>query len=462
MNTLRVRLTLSHLLPLVIVLPLLGLILIYLIESQVLLKRAADSLKREATLLAGMMQQEPEFSVEWSQTWIENATANLAADMALLNATGEVVTANRATHPSIDSHQLDLLQSGTIITQIEYSLLIESNRLAVWVPLHDSAQDLLGTIQLTGHLETISTQFTQTRLLVFGAIVLSLFVAAILGLALSAQFKHRLDDVIHALQQTTEGSEISFAPTNAPKEFNTVLRAVQKLATDLEEAQQNRNKLLANLVHELGRPLGAMKSATNALVRGAYNEPELRQELLSGMNAQIDRLKSLLDNLAQLYSQSAGQMIIDRQPISLNNWLKSILTTWETAALAKGLAWNTTIAEDLPIIDIDPDRMAQVIGNLISNAIKYTPIDGTISISVEALPDAIQFQVEDTGIGVTADEQQRIFKPFYRGPDSSRFPQGMGLGLSIAQEIVNLHGGQIKLDQTPKQGSRFLIILPRA
>ena len=460
MNTLRVRLTVSHLLPLVFVLPLLGVILIYLIESQILLKRAADQLRDEATLLASMMPQDPELNL--NVEWINTVTTNLAADITVLDANGELVASNRAVQQSIEAHQLELLRSGTIITQIEYSLLIESNHLEVWVPLQDSAQNLLGMIQLTGHLDTISTHFMQTRFLVFGVIGLGLLIAAVLGLVLSTQFKRRLDDVIRALQQTTEGAEVPFVPANAPKEFDAVLKAVQSLASDLNEAQQNRKKLLVNLVHELGRPLGAMKSATNALLRGAYNEAELRQELLSGMNAQIDRLKSLLDNLAQLYSQSAGQMTIERQPITLNTWLQTILTTWEVAALAKGLNWNTSLPDDLPMVDLDPDRMAQVIGNLISNAIKYTAAGGTISIGIEVLPNVIQFQVEDTGIGITPDEQTRIFKPFYRGPDSSRFPQGMGLGLSIAQEIVKLHDGEIKIESEPGQGSRFQVILPRA
>jgi signal transduction histidine kinase len=109
---------------------------------------------------------------------------------------------------------------------------------------------------------------------------------------------------------------------------------------------------------------------------------------------------------------------------------------------------------------LDPDRLAQVVGNLLSNAIKYTPQGGTVSLAAGAGADEVWIRISDTGPGISADEQARIFAPFYRSQLNRRFPQGMGLGLSIASSLVAAHGGRLELDSAPGQGSHFTVRLP--
>jgi signal transduction histidine kinase len=104
--------------------------------------------------------------------------------------------------------------------------------------------------------------------------------------------------------------------------------------------------------------------------------------------------------------------------------------------------------------------LAQAVGNLISNAIKYTPAGGIVSIGVESDPQTVRIQVTDTGPGIALDDQARIFEPFYRGQTARRFPQGMGLGLTIARDLVVAHGGHLDVTSIPNQGSQFTISLP--
>jgi len=138
-----------------------------------------------------------------------------------------------------------------------------------------------------------------------------------------------------------------------------------------------------------------------------------------------------------------------------------VLSPWREAAQEKGLVWQTTISDDLPTEAIDPDRLAQALGNVVSNAIKYTPPDGRVRVAVESEPGAVRVQVRDTGLGIAPEEQARIFEPFYRGPASQRFPQGMGLGLSIARDLVVAHGGRIEVESVLAEGSAFTIVIPR-
>jgi signal transduction histidine kinase len=112
------------------------------------------------------------------------------------------------------------------------------------------------------------------------------------------------------------------------------------------------------------------------------------------------------------------------------------------------------------MVDIDPDRLAQAVGNLFSNAIKYTPPGGSVTLSAGASEHDIWIAVADTGPGIAAEERERVFEPFYRSVQQRRFPQGLGLGLTIARELVAAHGGSMTLTSAPGVGSRFTIHLP--
>jgi signal transduction histidine kinase len=177
------------------------------------------------------------------------------------------------------------------------------------------------------------------------------------------------------------------------------------------------------------------------------------------MDDQVEHLKPLLDNLARLYKQSIGPAELQREPIGLSEWLPQILITWQTAAQAKGLTWQIAAPADLPIVSIDPNQMAQVVGNLVANAIQYTP-SGGISIEAGCEADRMWIAVEDTGSGIAPEVCAHIFDPFYRGAPGQRFPQGMGLGLAIARDIARAHGGDISVQSEVGRGSCFTIAVP--
>jgi signal transduction histidine kinase len=223
--------------------------------------------------------------------------------------------------------------------------------------------------------------------------------------------------------------------------------------------EDSRRRLLANLVHELGRPLGAMQSGIQALLSGAEDDPGLRHELLEGMDTQVQRLRPLLNSLTDLHGQVLGTLELHRQPVDLGDWLRHTVSPWRQAAHDKGLHWSAEIPASLPVLEIDPDRMAQALGNLLSNAIKYTP-EGTVSVEASRVDDGVVLAVTDTGIGIAPSEKEQIFEPLYRSRRDRRFPQGMGLGLSIARDLVVAHGGRLEVESTSEQGSRFTIWLP--
>ena len=238
-----------------------------------------------------------------------------------------------------------------------------------------------------------------------------------------------------------------------------LVRSFNTLMEKLKSSEEARKRLLANTVHELGRPLGAMLSALQALRSGADEQTDLRKELLQGMESEVTLLQHLLDDLAHL-EQGSSALTLHRQSVQVSEWLPTLLTTWNEAAQEKKLTWEQDIPSDLPPAVFDPDRIAQALGNLLSNAIRYTPSGGKVRVSASREGQALVFTVQDSGPGISLEEQENIFQPLYRGKAAKRFSEGMGLGLPIARDLVQAHNGSITVQSAPGQGSQFKVSLP--
>jgi signal transduction histidine kinase len=179
------------------------------------------------------------------------------------------------------------------------------------------------------------------------------------------------------------------------------------------------------------------------------------------MDDQVQRLRPLVDSLADLHGQVLGGLELDLELVFLSDWLPRTVIPWRQTAHEKGLHWEIEVADSLPPVMIDADRLAQALGNLLSNAIKYTP-EGTVSVEAGTRDGLVAISVVDSGIGIAPSEHETIFEPFYRSRRDRRFPQGMGLGLSIARDLVVAHGGTLTVESAPGEGSRFVISLPQS
>lgn len=327
----------------------------------------------------------------------------------------------------------------------------------VFAPVYDLTGEMIGIIRMTTRVVTVSDEVYQLRYLLGAVLVVGVLAGIGLGSYLAFSISRPIERVTRSIRTLADGNWQAYVEEQGPDETRTLAQAVNVLVARLNSLEQARRQLLANLVHELGRPLGAIRSAIQALLKGADRDPQLASDLLTGMESETARLQRLLDDLSGLYDQVLGKLELNRSPVQLNKWLAGTLSPWEAAAQQKGLRWEAKIQPDLPVIVLDPDRMAQAIGNLLSNAIKFTPAGGQVSISVDLQGGQLLVEVTDTGPGIPLDEQMKIFQPFYRGAHGRRIVQGMGLGLSIARDIVTAHGGDIEVESTPGTGNRFTL-----
>jgi two-component system sensor histidine kinase BaeS len=173
-------------------------------------------------------------------------------------------------------------------------------------------------------------------------------------------------------------------------------------------------------------------------------------------------MQHVLEELAHLHDEVIGTLELNKEDLILSDWLPKVLLPWKQAAEGKQIQWT----EEYPTVPLhisaDPIRMGQVIGNLASNAVKYTPVGGAVSISAGTAEEQVWIMFVDTSPGIAKEEQELVFEPFYRGDQGRKIKQGMGLGLSIARDILHAHGGEIELQSTPNQGSQFTVWLPKS
>jgi two-component system sensor histidine kinase BaeS len=469
MNTLRARLILSHLLPTLVIIPLMGLALVYVLETQVLLANVSDELTAQAMLVAEMTTEQAGIWYDPAQagTFVARMSPRLTARVMLLDSHGYLLASSDPGDTARLNQLLELpglanALAGETETRVSYRQVLYAEVADVLVPVVGPDQQVMGVVRLTHQLAGIYERFVRLRYLILGVLVAGLVLGTATGWVLALNLERPLREVTQAVYGLVSGEQSAPLRERGPQEIRLLLRAVNTLVERLHSLEQARRQLLANLVHELGRPLGALRSAIQALLGGADQDTALRQELLVGMDEQVGLLQRLLDDLAHLYDQVLGTLELDRRSVALSDWLSHVLAPWRQAAQDKGLSWEATIPADLPPMQLDPDRLAQALSNLLSNAIKYTPSRGVVSVGAGVEATAIWIQVGDTGPGIEPEEQALIFTPYYRGRASGRFPQGMGLGLTIARDLVVAHGGRLEVDSTPGQGSRFTIWLPLA
>jgi len=193
---------------------------------------------------------------------------------------------------------------------------------------------------------------------------------------------------------------------------------------------------------------------------GAAQDEKLVQDLTVGMKNEIKRLELLVGDIALLREKTDPINLYVMKPVALSAWLNEVCSYWAEYARDKDIKLVDEIDQNLPTIKMDENRMYQAVGNLLSNAIKYSPNGKTVTFRAFQTDDEIQIQVTDQGCGIDREDLPHIFESFYRGSENKRIIQGMGLGLTISQDVVQAHRGTITVESEKGVGSTFTIHLP--
>lgn len=226
-------------------------------------------------------------------------------------------------------------------------------------------------------------------------------------------------------------------------------------------ADKQTGEILTRLTHKIARVTGACRSATEALLNGADQDPELRRELVSGIDEELQELELVVENLAVWRALELNTMILHQRPTDLKRTLAQINGRWQGIVENRGLRWQVDLPNHLPHPTADADRLTQALNNLLVNALDYTVSGGEVRVRAGVQGREIWIEVSNTGPGLTVEELAHVFEPFFSSAHQGRFPQGVGLGLAIARQLVELHGGRLTVESAQNQGLSFRVWLAR-
>jgi len=243
--------------------------------------------------------------------------------------------------------------------------------------------------------------------------------------------------------------------------FNTMADRLQQSIEFIRRDRDRGREFLADVSHELRTPLAALRTFNELLSEGTVDD-ETRREFLDQSRRQIERLDWLAANLLELSKLDSGLVLLDLRPDDLRAAIENAVQQAQPTADREGV----TMTVDLPPEPLrqhhDPQRLGQVMGNLIGNALKFTPAGGSVAISLQPTPDGAEIRVRDSGIGIPSNEMPHVFDRFYRGAQATEErASGSGLGLSIVRSIVEMHNGRVTLTSNPGDGTEVTVRLPR-
>jgi two-component system OmpR family sensor kinase/two-component system sensor histidine kinase BaeS len=263
-------------------------------------------------------------------------------------------------------------------------------------------------------------------------------------------------DVIDAVGKVADGDLSVRVQERGPRETRRLARSFNAMTERLRASEEERRRLLADVSHELRTPLSVVQGELEALLDGVHPADETHLRAILDETAVLSRL---IEDLRTLSVAEAGALALHREPTDLGTLAREVTASLAPQAQAAGVSVETAAAAGLPEADVDPVRVREILSNLVSNALRYTPRGGRVSVDVSADgTSALAVTVADTGVGIPAESLARIFDRFYKSPES----RGAGLGLPIAKQLVEAHGGTIHATSAPGSGTAIRFTLPLA
>ena len=287
-------------------------------------------------------------------------------------------------------------------------------------------------------------------------LILVIFVLGGLSLLLSLVYSKKMTDPIKKLtiaaKDISEGNIKSRVPVRGNDEISNLSRAFNVMANTLEVQESLRRKLTANIAHELRTPLSVMQGEIEGMLDGLIR---LDRERLTSLHEETTRLKHIIEGIEELSRAQASVLELHRIPVALKPFLGSLKERFDVLFVDKGVKLEFDCADSVTM-DADPDKLSQIVINLLSNALKATADGGLVSMKAgESAMDSF-IEITDTGAGIKEQDIPFVFERFYRASEG-----GLGLGLTIAKELADAHGGRIDVRSQYDKGSTFILTIPK-
>jgi signal transduction histidine kinase len=292
--------------------------------------------------------------------------------------------------------------------------------------------------------------------------LIGLVIAIGLAVLIAGSVARPLQRMSQAARRIAQGDYRQRVQVEGPREVRALAGSFNEMVERVSIAQQTQRDFLANVSHDLRTPLTSVQGFAQAIVDGVASDPTSAQHAAQIIYDEAARMHRMVESLLDLARIEAGQMDMRQRAVAPSDLLHAIGESLSVRAREKGLTLTLDIFPDLPRIAGDGDRLAQVFNNLLDNALKHTPSGGQILLRAQPAAHGIAVTVQDTGEGIPTEDLPLIFERFYQVDKSRRRDRrsGMGLGLAIVRQIVQMHGGSIHVASTVGQGTTFTVWLP--
>ncbi len=268
----------------------------------------------------------------------------------------------------------------------------------------------------------------------------------------------------HGILVVADRSElpVSIAVTPICKNNGEVSGAVLLLHDRSRECEidQMKTDFISSVSHELRTPLTSIKAYTETILRAPEMPDKQKREFLITIDKESNRLEELVNGLLEISKLESGHVDVVKQSIDIVGVIEQVIMSLKCMADSKKIMLSNTVSGDIPLLWCHESRIRSLISNLVNNAIKFTPVGGTVSVHLEHKNNRIEICVRDTGIGIPQNEISHIFERFYRVQQSGTQIPGTGLGLAIVKEVAAIHGGRVEVESELGKGTTFKIILP--
>ena len=338
---------------------------------------------------------------------------------------------------------------------------LSAEEIAAGIPIIDDEQHRIGTLliavkdSLLGPEEETFLASAKRSALLGGGIASG--VALLLAIFLISQVLSPLRLLTRATERIAHGDLSQRVALKARDEFGRLGKSFNRMIENLQRSETIRQTMTADIAHELRTPVTIIQGNLEAILDGIYT-PDAKT--IAPIYEETLHLGHLIDDLRDLALAEAGELRLDKEPTDLAALVSQVVET-VNSSLEGGPQLSSTSAKGLPTVTLDPKRIRQVLANLLSNAVRFTPEEGEVHVEVVHGDEGVEVRVTDTGPGIPPEDLPHLFERFYRGDRArSRASGGSGLGLAIAKQWVEAHGGMIRAENAEGGGARFTIRLP--
>ncbi|KIQ94948.1 Alkaline phosphatase synthesis sensor protein phoR [Anoxybacillus thermarum] len=361
-------------------------------------------------------------------------------------------------HSIISETERQQLLAGKTVTKKGYEQTFDRHIVGIIIPLLDEHR-LMGILYLYVPLASIEDVLERMQTFVALGGSLFLFITVFVGRKIAMHFTKPLQHMQQAAYRVSQGDFSVQVDVETEDEIGQLAKAFNQMAHALAKEDERKKEFLANVSHELRTPLSYVKGYSEALLDGVVKDEEQQKKYMRLIHREASRMQRLVRDLLDL-AQLEGTYPLVRTPFSIAQLIEETIEKYEPLLQEKRIHLSLDVDHDL-VVDGDPDRIEQVLQNLLDNALRYTPSGGNMSLRTVNKHPMCELVISDSGQGMSKQDIERLGERFFRTDRSrSREHGGIGLGIVIVKQIVKLHGGSIRFESEQGKGTTVYIQLP--